>query len=35
MASNRRKMRKRMIKGKLKDISNGTLNANYLIRSFK
>lgn len=28
-------LRKRMIKGKLKDISNGTLNANYLIRSFK
>ena len=25
-------LRKRMIKGKLKDISNGTLNANYLIR---
>ena len=28
-------LRKRMIKGKLKDISNGILNANYLIRSFK
>lgn len=28
-------LRKRMIKGKLKDISNGTFNANYLIRSFK
>ena len=28
-------LRKRMNKGKLKDISNGTLNANYLIRSFK
>ena len=28
-------LRKRMIKGKLKDISNGTLNAKYLIRSFK
>ena len=28
-------LRKRMIKGKLKDISNGTLNANYLIRSFR
>ena len=28
-------LRKRMIKGKLKDITNGTLNANYLIRSFK
>ena len=28
-------LRKRMIKGKLKDISNGTLNANYLISSFK
>ena len=28
-------LRKRMIKGKLKDITNGSLNANYLIRSFK
>ena len=28
-------LRKRMIKGKLIDISNGNLNANYLIRSFK
>ena len=28
-------LRKRMIKGKLKNISNGEINANYLIRSFK
>ena len=28
-------LRKRMIKGKLKNISNGEMNANYLIRSFK
>ena len=28
-------LRKRMIKGKLKNISNGVMNANYLIRSFK
>ena len=28
-------LRKRMIKGKLNDISNGTFNANYLIRYFK
>ena len=28
-------LRKRMIKSKLRDISNGNLNANYLIRNFK